>query len=702
MPLDHVGVYAKDLSVSKAFYLGALRPLRYKVFKEVKEGDNVLVVGLGDPHPNFWLAPATDTTKGAIPRVHVAFAASSHAHVDQFYAAALAAGGKDNGAPGYRKHYHPMYYAAFVLDPDGNNVEAVSPRQTWQLSTQTTAAAVASQERKSGASKARESKGLIDLNPPKGTRDFPPDEARLRQWLFGEFEAVSRLFGFQLFDAPVLESEELYVRKSGEEISDQLFNFEDKGGRRVALRPELTPSLARLVLKQGKQLSLPAKWYTIGQCWRYERMTRGRRREHYQWNMDIIGVAGVEAEAELLAAITMFLERLGLSAEDVAIKVSSRKVLQAVMQRYGIPDDMFGQVCVLVDKIEKLPMEKVEEEFGALGVPAEAAQGIIGATTISSLAELEAFLGAGHEAVADLKRLFELAEATGYGDYLVLDTSISRGLAYYTSTVFEGRDRKGELRAIFGGGRYDKLLGTFGGEQQPCAGFGFGDAVIVELLRDKGLLPEIPHQVDDVVVVMDEQLRPQANRIAHKLRQSGRVVDLVLESKKMKWVFKHVERCHAARLILVAPDEWAKGTVRVKDLAQRSEEDVSVLTEMRAAKLFICKADSDPREHQDPVTFVAYEDLQQSPVLSSVHLPSDDSVELELHVTEQPAATGSTPEEFANTVRTVVAPLVAPLATREQLQAQNNTVQALQEAIRRRKAGRSGDLTTPLLHAEAV
>lgn len=168
---------------------------------------------------------------------------------------------------------------------------------------------------------------------------------RLRSWLFNHWSAVATSFGFEQFDVPVLESEELFVRKAGEEITDQLYNFLDKGSRRVALRPEITPSLARLVLGRSKQLPLPAKWWTIGQCWRYERMTRGRRREHYQWNMDIIGVAEVTAEAELLAAITRFFSNVGLTSADVGIKVSSRKVLQAVLARYQVPADKFAQVC---------------------------------------------------------------------------------------------------------------------------------------------------------------------------------------------------------------------------------------------------------------------------------------------------------------------------------------------------------------------
>lgn len=438
--------------------------------------------------------------------------------------------------------------------------------------------ATAPKERKSGTAKIGGTSGdqtLIDVNPPRGTRDFPPDEKRLQNWLFGEFEAVSKLFGFEQIDFPVLESEELFFRKAGEEITDQLYNFEDKGGRRVSLRPELTPSLARLALQRGKSLPLPAKWFAIGQCWRYERATRGRRREHYQWNMDILGVPGIEAEAELLAAITSFFSRVGLASQDVGIKVSSRKVLQQVLSTCGVSEEAFGPVCVIVDKMDKIPREKVESMLAEINLKPEIIDKIIEALNIRQLSDLQALLGSDNDAVKDLTRLFQLAESYGYANWLVFDASVVRGLAYYTGIVFEGFDRAGELRAICGGGRYDKLLGTFGGDDQPCVGFGFGDAVIVELLKDKKLLPDLCHKVDDLVLAMDESLMPAACAAAAKLRAAGRSVDVVLEAgKKMKWAFKAAERCNADRLVLLAPDEWEKGMVRVKDLASREEVDL--------------------------------------------------------------------------------------------------------------------------------
>ncbi|XP_042384948.1 histidine--tRNA ligase, chloroplastic/mitochondrial-like [Zingiber officinale] len=416
---------------------------------------------------------------------------------------------------------------------------------------------------------------LIDVNPPRGTRDFPPEDMRLRNWIFQHFREVSRILSFEEVDFPVLESEALFIRKAGEEITQQLYNFEDKGGRRVVLRPELTPSLARLVIKQGKSVSLPLKWFTIGQCWRYERMTRGRRREHYQWNMDIFGVTRVRAEAELIHAIVLLFERLGITSSDVGIRISSRKVLQAVLQMYSIPENLFAEVCVMVDKLGKITKEEVEKELMLAGVTPEAVKGIVEVLSLKSLERLEEILGSDGEAVADLKKLFSLAEHYGYSQWISFDASVVRGLAYYTGIVFEAFDREGKLRAICGGGRYDRLLSTFGSEDIPACGFGFGDAVVVELLKEKGLLPELARQVDDIVFPLDEELEDQASMVASSLRSKGRSVDLV-EDRRLKWVFKHAERINATRLFLVGNSEWQRGTVRVKVLSTREEYEVKI------------------------------------------------------------------------------------------------------------------------------
>lgn len=384
------------------------------------------------------------------------------------------------------------------------------------------------------------------------------------------------MFGFEEVDFPVLESEALYIRKAGEEIRDQLYCFEDRGNRRVALRPELTPSLARLVLQKGKSLSLPVKWFAVGQCWRYERMTRGRRREHYQWNMDIIGVSEVTAEAELISSIVTFFKRIGITASDVGFKVSSRKLLQEVLSHYSIHEDLFAKVCVIIDKIGKLPLDEIKKELNAVGVSTEAVEQLLQVLSIKSLTKLEEIIGGAGEAIAELKELFSLAEKFGYSEWVQFDASIVRGLAYYTGIVFEGFDRQGKLRAICGGGRYDRLLSTFGGDDVPACGFGFGDAVIVELLKEKGLLPEPSLQVDNIVCALDPNLQGAAATVATILREKGQGVDLVLENKPLKWVFKRAARINAERLILVGSSEWQRGMVGVKNLASGEQNEIKL------------------------------------------------------------------------------------------------------------------------------
>ena len=410
----------------------------------------------------------------------------------------------------------------------------------------------------------------------RGTRDFYPEDMRLRNWLFERFHSAARSHGFEEYDAPVLESEELYTRKAGEEIVGQLYNFEDKGGRKVALRPEMTPSLARMVMARAGALALPIKWYSIPQCWRYERTQRGRGREHYQWNVDIWGMNGIEADAELLSVLVQFFDSVGLSSEDLVIRISSRKVLEEVLGSLGLEGEIFAQTCIIVDKMDKLPEDVIEAQLSDLGLSSESISTIRSVLGITDLESISSALSSDSEALIELQSLFSLCDSYGISDWVSFDASVVRGLAYYTGPVFEAHDRAGNLRAICGGGRYDKLIGTLGGNDLPATGFGFGDMVVMELLADKGLLPELSTGVSDVVFGMGTELRGAAMQVAAKLRSAGRTVDLVLEDKKMKWVFKHAERCGATRLVMVMPDEWAEGKVRIKDLDTGEESTVAM------------------------------------------------------------------------------------------------------------------------------
>jgi len=428
----------------------------------------------------------------------------------------------------------------------------------------------------------------MDLNPPRGTRDFYPEDMALRSWLFGRWRETARLYGFEEYDAPVLESEELYVRKAGEDVTQQLYSMEDRSGRKLALRPEMTPSLARMVLARQGSLALPLKWYSIPQCWRYERTTRGRRREHYQWNLDVWGAQGLTAEAELLGAAVGFMGNIGLTSEEVGVKVSTRSVLsELLVDKLGLAPDRFASTCVLIDKLDKLPQEEVRTALEEQGLTPADADVLFSTLALKDLDALAKVLGDDSAAVRELKELFRLGTAYGYADWLVLDLTVVPGLAYYTGVVFEGFDRSGELRAIFGGGRYDKLLGSFGGEDLPAAGFGFGDAVIVELLKMNGKLPALARtEVQAVVFPFDEDLRETAMGAAAALRGAGMATDLVLDKKKTKWAFKHAEKLGAHYLVFIAPTEAAEGMARVKDLDSGEEENVPLagLAEWVAAR----------------------------------------------------------------------------------------------------------------------
>ena len=418
--------------------------------------------------------------------------------------------------------------------------------------------------------------GIIMAQGVRGTRDFYPEDMRLRNWLFDNFDDAALLHGFQEYDAPVLESEELYTRKQGEEITQQLYNFKDKGDRKVALRPEMTPSLARMVMSRAGALPMPIKWYSIPQCWRYERTQRGRGREHYQWNVDIWGTDEISADAELISVLVTFFRSVGLTEEDLVIKMSSRKVLEEVLGSLGLEGDIFAKTCIIVDKMDKLPTDVVSEQLGDLGLEETAIKTIQSTLAIKDMNSLEKILGKESAAVTELTSLFSALEAYGISGWIEFDASIVRGLAYYTGPVFEAHDRAGELRAICGGGRYDKLLSTLGGKDLPATGFGFGDMVIMELLAEKGLVPELIGGVDDVVISLSPELRNAAMSVATSLRSTGKSVDLVLEDKRLKWAFKHAERSGAQRLVMVMPDEWKEGKVKIKDLESGEEVEVSV------------------------------------------------------------------------------------------------------------------------------
>jgi histidyl-tRNA synthetase len=406
-----------------------------------------------------------------------------------------------------------------------------------------------------------------DLQAPRGTRDFYPEELRLRSWLFDRFRGVALRFGFEEVDAPIVEHAELYQRKTGEEIVEQLYHF-TLHGRHLALRGEFTPSMARMVMARQGALRFPLRWFCIPQCWRYERMTRGRHREHYQWNMDIWGEPSVSADAELIAAVFAALDATGLEPGDTRMRVSSRALLEETLRERVLADrpESFEPLCVVIDKLERIGapavVAQLTEPDGPVGLERSAADAVVDLLTVKDLA-----------AIADLRRLLELLDAYGVADRVVFDASVVRGLAYYTGIVFEVFDARGKLRSICGGGRYDRLLQSLGGTAVPAVGFGFGDAVIMELLADRGRLPEIPRRLDAVVYAFGEEERPAAIRLATRLRGQGQSVECVLRPVRLRRALQDADRIGAGRIYLVGSDVLARGVVKVRDLASGEERD---------------------------------------------------------------------------------------------------------------------------------
>jgi histidyl-tRNA synthetase len=414
------------------------------------------------------------------------------------------------------------------------------------------------------------------LQAPRGTRDFYPEDLRLRRWLFDHFREVARRFGFEEVDAPIVEHAELFQRKAGEEIVDQLYHFVIHE-RHLALRGEMTPSVARMVIARAGSLPLPLRWFVIGQNWRYERTTRGRRREHYQWNMELIGEADVTAEAELIAAIFMLVDRIGLAPEDVRLRLNSRALLEEAL-REGVlarRPEAFEPLCVVVDKLEKIGTDAVVDLLcdpaGPVGVDRAEARAVVEALGVRTLEEAGRRHRPDSRALAELRRLYDLLDAYGVAERVDFDASVVRGLAYYTGVVFELFDAEGRLRSLCGGGRYDRLIERLGGPRLPAVGFGFGDETTLELLAARDRRPRLPRDLDDVVFPFSDAERPAAIRAAAGLRAAGRAVELVLSGSRLKRVLADADRSGAARVVLIGPEELSRNTMRVRELATRKE-----------------------------------------------------------------------------------------------------------------------------------
>ena len=337
-----------------------------------------------------------------------------------------------------------------------------------------------------------------------GFRDFYPDELARRAHIFRAWRAVARKYAFVEYDGPPLEPLDLYTKKSGDEIVGQLYNFVDKGNREVALRPEMTPTFARMVAARASALRKPVRWFSVPQLFRYERAQRGRLREHYQLNVDIVGEASEVADAELLAVAIDIMRELGLTSVDVRARVSDRRLLNGILVTLGVTDEQVPAVYGVVDKFARHPRELSSEKLAEAGIAPALVERILTLAAGTTFEAVRAEFGsapAAQEHVERFARYLAALDALGVGDWVVLDLSVVRGLAYYTGIVFELFDAKGELRAICGGGRYDTLLKSLGGVDLPALGFGMGDVVLGELLNDRGLFPAEAEEATDFQLV---------------------------------------------------------------------------------------------------------------------------------------------------------------------------------------------------------
>ncbi|NNM33667.1 MAG: histidine--tRNA ligase [Gemmatimonadetes bacterium] len=408
-----------------------------------------------------------------------------------------------------------------------------------------------------------------------GFRDFVPEDFAVREHVFQSWRRVSRRYGFMEYDGPPLEPLDLYVEKSGPEIVGQLYNFVDKGGREVTLRPEMTPTLARVLADKSKGMAKPIRWFTCPQLFRYERQQRGRLKEHFQLNVDIVGEASPAADAEVLAVAIDVLRDLGLGAEDFAARVNDRRLVTAVLEAIGIGDDHKTDALAAIDKWGRMPVEKTRRLLHEAGVASPAVdrlQEILADPSWDAIEGRFRDMAAVREAMAPLSEHRRILEEMGLGAYVVFDFTIVRGLAYYTGIVFELFDRAGELRAICGGGRYDRLLELVGGEPLPAVGFGMGDVVLTELLKDRTLLPVAPSAADLYLIWVDENQRALAMEWAHRWREAGVRVLYGLRSQGVSKQLKAATRAGASRAVIIGPDEAEKNSATVRDLDSGSEE----------------------------------------------------------------------------------------------------------------------------------
>ena len=431
-----------------------------------------------------------------------------------------------------------------------------------------------------------------------GFREFYPDALARRNHIFRVWRHTANAFGFAEYDAPVLEPLDLYKTKSGEEIEGQLFNFTDKGGREVALRPEMTPTICRMVGDKSPSLKRPIKWFSIAEFYRYERMQKGRGRCFFQFNADIFGEPGVEAETELIALLVQCLRGFGLAEEDFYVRLSDRDLWFYYLEALGLDEARSRAVLGAVDKYEKMGDDAFKACADQTGAPLDDAlkQKVLAFLQIKSIDALEAAIAplsatAANEKLAarlaDWKRLLGNLAAMGLEKFISVDLGVVRGLAYYTGFVFEAFDRKGELRALAGGGRYDNLVGKLGYADMPAVGFAIGDMTFALLLEQRGLMPAFVNAPDVYAVIGGAQERPAAFADINAIRAAGFRVDYPMRDMAFGKQFKAAAESGAKLALIYGSDEIAKGVVKVRDMRTRTEQEIAKENLLATVKDFL-------------------------------------------------------------------------------------------------------------------
>ena len=423
-----------------------------------------------------------------------------------------------------------------------------------------------------------------------GFRDFYPEEFALRAHIFDAMRRVARRYAFEEYDGPPLESLELYTGKSGDEIAGQLYGFTDKGGREVALRPEMTPTLARMVAERANGLKKPIRWFSIPQLFRYERQQRGRLREHFQLNCDLIGEPGPLGDAEIIALSIDVMRDLGLSAADVRVRLSDRRLLTVLLEEIGIGAARQTLAFHALDKLGRSDYPARKRALLEDGAAEDAIARLEALPTIQTWADLESSYPAAASAGEPLRRTMDALDAMGLGEFVDLDLTIVRGLAYYTGTVFELFDAQKSLRAICGGGRYDDLLERVGGADLPALGFGMGDVVLGELLKERGLVPKPAATADVFVIAATADDRPTVLGLVHQLRARDLRVEYALGDLKLGKQLELASARRAKFAVVLGPEERARGAAVLKDLGTRSQREVS-LTELASTLVAALMAD---------------------------------------------------------------------------------------------------------------